>query len=342
MAWMVNTRALVIAGLCGVACVHGLVGGCDTRKGGSGSAPDLVDGATPSGGEDFVAAAEAAVRAGDKRRALAEFSRAIEKNPKLTSAHLGMADIHRVDGDYAKAQAGYRRAAEIEPRNFDAQYFDGLMLHVMNRINEAISAYLRALSVRPNDFNANLNVGAAYYQLAEYSQALPYAMNAVRIDPKNGPARFSLGSIYAGLSRHGEAVAEYEQALDNNADLPATLLLNLSASYGAIGRFSEMRNTLQRLVKLQPSPAAYERLGFSLFRLDNIPEALSAYAEALKLDADYYPALNGVGVCELNTYVWSDKNDVAARDRAFTALRRSLVLNRNQPKVLDLLSRYAQ
>ncbi|MBL0869702.1 MAG: tetratricopeptide repeat protein [Phycisphaerales bacterium] len=332
-AWL-----LACAGVCVGATLT--LGACGTR-GGSGNSNNeaLIDSGE---GGDFVAAAEAAVRAGDKRRALLEFSKAIEKNPRLTTAHMGMADIYRLDGDYGKAEQGYRKAAEIEPRSFDAQYYHGLMLHVLNRVSEAIGAYLRALSIRPDDQKANLNLGAAYYQLAEYAQALPYASKAVALDPKSGPARFSLGAVYAGLGRHSEAIAEYEQALDSSdSDMPSQLLMNLSASYGATSRFAEMRNTLQRLIKLQPTPAAFERLGFAEFRMENIPAALSAYREALKLDPDYFPALNGVGVCELNTYLWSDKTDIAARDRAFEALRRSLRLKPNQPKVQDLLTRYA-
>ncbi|CAN5780119.1 hypothetical protein BH11PLA1_BH11PLA1_19670 [soil metagenome] len=294
-------------------------------------------------GDNFVLAAEAAIRAGDRPRALAEFGRAIEVNPRLTSAHLGMADVYRIDGDYTRAEQGYKRAADIEPRNFDAQYYDGLMLHVLNRVVDAVQAYLRALAVRPEDFNANLNIGAAYFQLNEFVQALPYASKAARLDPKNGAARFSLGAIYAGLGRHQEAIAEYEQALDNNAEMPGgQLLLNLSTSYGALGRYEEMRNTLDRLVRSAPTPAAYERLGFAHFRSGDIPAAIASYQQSLRLDPDYYPALNGVGVCELNNYLWSDRNDIPARDRAFTVLRRSLVLNRNQPKVQDLLTRYNQ
>ncbi len=297
------------------------------------------------GGTDtsaFINAAEAAIRAGDKARALEAFGRAIEVNPTLTAAHMGMADLYRMDGDFAKAEVGYRNAAQIEPRNFDAQYFHGLMLHVLNRVSEAIQAYLRALAVRPDDFNANLNVGAAYYQLAEYGQALPFALKATRLESRNGAARFSLGAIYAGLGRHQEAIGEYEQALDNNAELPGKLLLNLSASYGALQRFAEMRNTLERLVKLEPSPAAFERLGFARFRLEDMPQAISAYSEAIKLDANYFPALNGLGVCELNTYLWSDRTDDAARDRALTALRRSLQIKRDQPRVEELLRRYGK
>ena len=48
---------------------------------------------------------ETAIRDGDTDRALAAFARAIEVNPRLTSAHMGMADIYRMRGDYSRVVA---------------------------------------------------------------------------------------------------------------------------------------------------------------------------------------------------------------------------------------------
>lgn len=291
-----------------------------------------------------VLAAEQSLRAGDKQKALAEFARAIAINPTLTTAHMGIADIHRLDGDYAKAEQSYGRAAAIEPQNFDAQYYHGLMLHLLDRVTEAIQAYLRALAVKPDDFDANLNLSTAYYQLDENVQALTYGRRAVELNPRDGPARFNLGAIHAAMNDHAAAVKEYQQAAEL-MELNPPLLLNLAESLGRLQRYEEMRNTLEQLVRTAPSAEAHERLGFAQFRLGQYDpalydSALESFQNALELDPDYYPALNGIGVSYLNRWVWSDQKDSEARSRALAALRRSLQLNRNQPQILELLSRY--
>jgi tetratricopeptide (TPR) repeat protein len=295
--------------------------------------------------QSYVLAAEQSLRAGDKERALAEFARAIAINPTLTPAHMGVADIYRLDGDYAKAEEGYSRAAAIEPRNFDAQYYHGLMLHLLNRVTEAIQAYIRALAVKPDDFNANLNLSTAYYQLDENVQALTYGRRAVELNPRDGPARFNLGAVYAAMDNHAEAVKEYQQAAEL-MELNPPLLLGLAESLGRLERYEEMRNTLEQLVRNSPSAEAYERLGFAQFRLGRYDEALYAAAlesfeKAVELDQNYYPALNGIGVSLLNVWIRSDHQDSEARARAIASLRRSLQLNRNQPQILELLTRYA-
>lgn len=292
-----------------------------------------------------VAAAESVTNAemlradGNLEAALAEFERAIEVNPDLTVAYLGAGDIYRERGDYPEAEKRYAQAAEIEPRNFDAQYKHGLTLQLLNRVSEAVRAYLRALSIRPDDFEANLNLATAYLQLQEPAQALPYAQRAVRLNPSSGPARVNLGSVYAAMNRHAEAVTEYLQAAEQ-MELSPELLLNLADSYGKIERYAEMIGTLEQLVARHPSAIAYERLGFARFRVKSYDSALESFQRALAIDANHYPALNGVGVCQLNRFLWSDKADRAALEEAMRALKRSLQIQPNQPRIVELVTRY--
>ncbi len=271
--------------------------------------------------------------------ALREFERAIEINPTLTIAYVGAAELYAQKGDYDTAEQRYRKATELEPANFDAQYGHGLVLQILDRVAEAIRAYLRALAIRPDDFDANLNLATAYMQVNEPAQARPYAERAVRLNPESGPARVNLGAVYAALGMHDAAVLEYQQAAEL-MDLGPELLLNLADSLGKTGRYAEMAATLDQLVRIAPSAPAYERLGSALFRLKEYDKALAAFQKATEIDPNHYPAWNGVGVCLLNQYLWSGKQDTRARRGAIEALRRSLQIKTNQPKIIELVRRY--
>ena len=288
---------------------------------------------------EAVARAQSLQLQGQYDEALNEFERAIESNPRLTTAYMGAGDIYRQRGDYDTAQQRYGAAAKIEPRNFNANYMNGLMLQLLNRLSESVRAYLQALTVRPDDFNANLNLGTAYLQLNEPAEGLPYAQRAVQVNGKDAAARTNLGAIYGALNRHEEAVVEYQQAAEL-AELSAPLLLNLAESLGKTQRYGEMVNTLQQLVKTEPTAVGYERLGFGQFRLRNYPDALAAFRKALEIDPNHFPALNGVGVCLLNQWKFSNETDEQARTEALKALRRSIQIEGNQPKILELLGRY--
>ncbi|GJM18761.1 MAG: hypothetical protein DHS20C14_09740 [Phycisphaeraceae bacterium] len=277
---------------------------------------------------------------GDIDAALAEFERAIAINPELTPAYIKAGDIYRNRKEYEMAESRYGRAAELEPANFDAQYLHGLVLQLMGRVHESVRAYLRALAIRPDDFEANMNLGTAYLQLNDAGQALQFSQRAVRIQPDSGPARINLGAVYAALDRHEAAVIEYQQAAELMPEPDPRLLLNLADSLGRIDRHPEMVATLEQLVRTDPSPEAYERLGAGLFRMRRYEDALGSFEGALDIDTGYYPALNGVAVCRLNQYLWSGKSDEDALLDAVSALRRSLQIERRQPKIVELLRRY--
>lgn len=274
---------------------------------------------------------------GLEAQALAEFERAIESNPLLVGAQMAAGDIYMKQGDYDMAVLRFGEAARLAPQSYDANYKWGSALQALGQLVDAVRAYLIALAIKPNDPAANMNVGVAYLQLGQAENALPYADKAVKLDPRSAQAHTNLGSVYSALGRHEDAVAEYLQA--NELMPPSTkLLLNLADSLQKAEQFEQAANTIDQLIKIEPSPAAYERLGTIDFRLRKYDEAQAAFLKAIELDANYYPALNGAGICLLNRFLM-DK-DAAARPEALKHLIRSLTLEPNQPRIKGLVEKY--
>lgn len=343
MKFRPTTHRCLIPALCILVLTAGLaLPGCRAQRARTAAAEERqrerLDAAREA--EQAVARAEVLREQGLELVALAELERAIAINPRLTTAYMGVADIQQAQGNYPAAEAHYRRAAELEPTNFSAHFGQGLMLQLLDRIAESVRAYLRALQLRPTDFDANLNIATAYLQLGEPAAGLAFAQRAVSLDPDNGPARVNLGAIYSALDDHESAVIEFQQAAEL-IDLTPELLLNLANSLGQIGRFAEMQNTLEQLIRIEPSAIAYERLAAAQFRQGRYEEALQFFRTAIEYDPTHYPALNGIGVTLLNRYLTSGKQDIESRNEALRVLRRSLQIERRQPVVLDLVSRYS-
>ncbi|MFG0300262.1 MAG: tetratricopeptide repeat protein [Phycisphaerales bacterium JB047] len=277
---------------------------------------------------------------GDLQSALRELERAIAYNPQFTLAYLESGDIYMEMAQYEQAERQYSLAVRNEPRNYMAQYRHAQVLHKLNRLEESNRAYLRALSIRPSSFDANLGISTVLLEMGRAEQALPYAQRAVKSEPPSGRARMHLGNIYAALDRHEDAVVEYQQGAEMMDAPTAGLLLNMAESLNQLQRYAEMVGALDQLVRIEPSALAYERLGSGLFRLKRYDDALAAFSSSTELDADYYPAYNGIAVCELNQYLWSSKSDGGARERAVEAMRQSLRIDRSQPRIVELLRRY--
>ncbi|MCL4220964.1 MAG: tetratricopeptide repeat protein [Phycisphaerales bacterium] len=337
--WMLAGTALMSTALFG--CSGPNTSGTKAASRSTSRTPASASGTLAPGANttDALVRAEGYRHQGDMDRALAEFERVIETNPLMTVAYLGAGDIYRERGDYVAAEARYAAAAKVEPRNFDAQFYHGLSLQLLNRVQEAVRAYLRALAIRPNDFEANRRLAMAYLDLNEPIQALPYAQRSVALRSDSGPARANLAAVYVALGRYEAAVTEYQQAAELTR-LGPDILLNMADALGYLERYAEMASTLDQLLRIEPSPAAYERMGKAMFKLRRYDQAMQAFANAIALDASYYPAHNGLGVCQLNQYLWSKGENVAARDEAIKSLRRSLQIEPKQPRIVELVRRY--
>ncbi|TVS08101.1 MAG: tetratricopeptide repeat protein [Phycisphaerales bacterium] len=278
-------------------------------------------------------------REGEEDSALRAFERAIEINPELTMAYIEAGNIYRRRGDYSLAERRYGEAARVEPLNFEAQYLHGLALQLLNRLTEAVRAYLRALAIDPMNLDANMNIATAYLGLGEPRQAMRYAIRAVRIDGESGPARANLAAVYRELDEHESAVTELRQAAEL-MQLSPELLLMLSDSLSRTGRKDEAIVTIEEVLALGPSPVAYETLGALLFRDYRYDEAEEAFQRAIELDPTHFPAINSLGIYRLNQYLWSEKRNRDAQRDGVRLLRRSLQINPDQPRIVELVRRY--
>ncbi len=302
-----------------------------------------------SAGEDpgmrltpLVVQAEDAVETGDTEEAIRLLVAAIEENPSETTAYARLGELQLETGAYEGAERTYRSLVRLEPRVFDNQYFHGLSLHHLGRLTEAVRAYLRALVIDPGSFDAHLNLATAYLQLEEPAQALPYARRAVEIDDESGRAWANLGAALSSFSDRDkdlEAITAYEQASEL-MEITPELLGNWASTLGRLDRFREMLNILDRSLELDETAFAHERKGFAHFKLREYDAAEAAFRKAIEVDARYYPAMNGLGVCLLNDWITTGRENAELKREAIGVLRNSLRVNNRQPRIVDLVSRY--
>ncbi|MEO0966318.1 MAG: tetratricopeptide repeat protein [Planctomycetota bacterium] len=272
-------------------------------------------------------------------QALAAFNAVLADNPDVTEAHLGIGDIYRQNDDYASAETAYANATVTDPNNLDAHYYLGLMRQLLGKVDQAVTAYLRALLIDPNDFNTRRDLAAAYLQLGEPGQALEHAVRATELDPDSQPAWTNLAAAYALLGDHAAAVDAYRQAAELGP-LADQVLLGLADAHIKLGNLARAQNVLESLIRRNPTPTAYERLGYVQFKTRSYAQALRTFRQALRLDPGDTAALNGEGVALMTLYIRDGRIDPRLRDAAIASWRRSIQSNPNQTKIVDLLSRY--
>jgi tetratricopeptide (TPR) repeat protein len=317
--------------------------GCSSIPGRSGSS-----GSTIGSGQAVLspvqvqnlADGQSALADGEYDSALAMFRDVLAENPTVTAAYVGIGDVHMAKEEFVKAEPAYRRAARLEPRNFFAQYGHGLSLQMLERFIEAIRAYLRALEVDPESGDTNLNIATCYLQIKQPTNAKQYAERAVALEPDNGAARVNLGAVYEQTGENSRAIDEYVTALELLDNTPP-VMINLINVLAREKRYQEAVNTALTLIRIEPSANAYERLGWAYFRLNRYDKSIEAYRNATDMDPTHWPSYNGIGVNALNTYLLSNKKDIAAKEEAGRSFRKSLQLNNQQDRVIQIVLNYS-
>lgn len=323
--------------------------GCQTT-GGSAAEPTNKVARLLEQGESLIAE-------GRLEAALAAFGLALEENPRVVEAHMGMGNVYQQLGDYRKAAASFERATQIDPTSVDALYSMGLMHQLMGKGRSAVNAYLRALTVDPYRFEANRDLAAVYLQMGRAGDALPYAQQAVRVRGDDRAAWANLAACYSRLGQWEQSVEAFEQtvlltqpagsgeigvligALEQD-EIPEAVLLGLANAYIQVGRLDDAQDTLRGLLVRRESAVVYERLAYVLFRQRRIEEALENFRNAVAMDPEDTASLNGVGATLMAIYLRDERRDRNLRREAIAAWRQSLRIKRDQPQIADLVSRY--
>lgn len=271
--------------------------------------------------------------------ALAAFGQALEDNPWLVEAHMGIGDIYLQLNQPELAERRYDIAARIEPGNFDAQYGLALAKQLLGKVQEAIRVYLRALAINPDSVEVNQNLAGAYLQLGRAADAVPYAQRATQLDP-DAPAGWSnLAAAHALLGQYEEAVLAYREAIELG-HAQEQVVVGLADAHIKLGNYDRAMAALESFLRSGPSAAAYERLGYAQFKLRRFEESLASYQAALAIDGDDTAALNGLGATLMTLYIQNHRRDRALHQDAIESWRRSVRLRPDQPRIIDLISRY--
>lgn len=103
------------------------------------------------------------------------------------------------------------------------------------------------------------------------------------------------GMEYAEQGAYEEAIAEFERAIELEADNPDAHR-NLGTAYGELLQWEEAAAAYEKAIELNPNfGEAYGDLVGAYFYLGKIPEALEAGEKAVELAPDYATAHNNLG-----------------------------------------------
>jgi len=222
--------------------------------------------------------------------AVAEFERALRRDPRYTDAYTGLADSHCIYGFYggiptleafAKARAAAQMAFELQPESAEVHVSLALVQHYFGWDLEKEEAETRrAIRLAPRSAAAYSWLGLMLGFSHRTSEALEMARRATELEPFSANAQTNVAWAYYGARRFEEAVAEFRRALhiDPNAPYP---LWAVGLTYMQLGRHAEAIASLEKAVEVTKRRQSHyvALLGGAYAAAGRHPEALELLAE---------------------------------------------------------------
>ena len=204
---------------------------------------------------DRLAAAQAALNAGQRDEAIEHLQAAISEDPArpLQVYRVLVIQLYSA-GRFAEGEEMAAKALERWPKDYDLLNTRGVLLRKLRRQPEAVKLLEAAVKLNPKGGAAQQNLGNVLLDLGESARAEAVFTRLVRLDPRNpellrqvGRSMIKQGRVEAGLTRLRQAVSIRRDAVDSWLDLVGTL--------NEEHRPAEAEETLEKAIAANPGNA---------------------------------------------------------------------------------------
>lgn len=199
------------------------------------------------------------------QKALIEFSKAIEINPKNKEAHYAMGHVYFQRQDYPKTIESFKTAISIDPNYSEAHNYLGKAYEGSGREEEAILSYQGALkNIQYATHQLPYwNMGLVYFKQKKYDQALEAFQQTRKIEPTNSDVLAKIAETYIQKRDMEKALSFFKEAV---ALAPSDYMAHyrLASFYLENGPRMLASDALQKVISLAPQSMEAEKARKSL------------------------------------------------------------------------------
>ena len=205
-------------------------------------------------------------------RAKAEARKAIALDETLAEAHTSLAWVTFIyDWDWVAAEREFNRAIELNPRYSTARQWHAWYLVAMGRFDDALAEGRAAIELDPLSVSIRRSMGWLQYYARDFDGALENLRRALAMNPTSEETHRLLGLVYAQQELYDEAAASFREAVVNSeSDMLSYAGLGQVAALR--GRTDEARAVIRELEERQRtryvSPVALAMIQLGLGEVD--------------------------------------------------------------------------
>jgi Flp pilus assembly protein TadD len=212
------------------------------------------------------------------------FGTALEKDPEMTEAYIGLAKVFQMQGNYAAAEASLQKALELQPDSVPAEVGLAQLARLQKKYSEAIEAINRAMAIAPDDINVLNELARIYEAQGQSNLAEPLFQEVMARKPDVAASHNNLGMNYMMQERYESALVEFHRALELEPE-SVKIRNNLATAYTLNGD----EQTAFRLFKeTVGDAAAYNNIGYLNMTQGKLDAAERAFNAALDANPVFY------------------------------------------------------
>lgn len=221
---------------------------------------------------------------GDFHAAIADYTRAIELNPRHFKAYFNRGFSYDKLGDFRSAIADYTKALEIDPGNAYTFYNLGISYDRCGQFQLAVENFSQAISIDPNNADFYHNRGFSFRKLGYYDNAIADYTRALEIEPRHFKAFYNRAFSFDKISDYERAILDYTAALNINPK-NSNSYHNRGSAYEKLGKLNSAIQDFTAAIGLDAKNAAsYNSRGLCFDKLRRYQEAVSDFTRAMSID----------------------------------------------------------
>ena len=116
--------------------------------------------------------------------------------------------------EFEQAIADYSQAIQLNPKYADAYNNRGIVYRKQGKYDLAIADYNQAIQLNPKDAEAYNNRGGVYLKQGKYDLAIAEFNQAIQLNPKYAKAYYNRGLTYKNKRNMEKAISDFEKAAD--------------------------------------------------------------------------------------------------------------------------------
>ena len=257
--------------------------------------------------------------------AIADFTSALNQNPKFVDAFKNRGLAYKMQGAADKAIDDFNKAIRLNGNSPELYNLRGAALLDKLEFNRAIADFEKAISLNQKYRNAFVNRGLAFVFTRQLSRAIADFDMVVRLSPRDPLGYLNRAMTRMDMGNFIGAIADYDEAirLDPNTSGPYTRRGEAWRLQGNLQRSLDDHN---KAIALNPvDPEAYNNRALTFKDLGKLAEAIADCDQAIVLNknSDFAYATRGL-ILQLQGNLW----------RSLTDLNKAVELKPNSPVAL--------